>query len=229
MVFAVVLRSAARAVAIIPAVIRRERIAGPIDAATLYPLCELTTAHSDFLRASDQPAIVPAFFAAIAAAAVPLGHPADRPIARVQPYGAPDHRVPRGLGSGVSHSTRAAVVHPVSRAELCSSSSPPAAASFATIAQEDSPARSGWEVGVLRAGADLGVDEAYSHLLVIEERSWKHAHGTAISAVPHQREFYRLLCDGASRTGRLHLMLMYLDDRRSPSTSASRRRIAIPT
>jgi CelD/BcsL family acetyltransferase involved in cellulose biosynthesis len=66
---------------------------------------------------------------------------------------------------------------------------------------------------VRRAGHDVAVEEAYGHLLEIEARSWKHANGSAISDRPRQREFYRLLCEGASRSGRLHLMVMYLDDR----------------
>ena len=50
-------------------------------------------------------------------------------------------------------------------------------------------------------------------MIEIEQRSWKHTNGTAISTVPRQREFYRLLCEGAARSGRLHLMLMYLGGR----------------
>jgi CelD/BcsL family acetyltransferase involved in cellulose biosynthesis len=65
---------------------------------------------------------------------------------------------------------------------------------------------------VLQAGRDLGVEEALDHLLQVEARSWKHTHGTAMSVLPRQRAFNRLICEGAARRGRLHLMLMYLDD-----------------
>ena len=52
------------------------------------------------------------------------------------------------------------------------------------------------------------VDRGYEMLLQIERASWKHAHGTAISAVPHQRQFYGDLCRGAAAAGRLHLQIL---------------------
>jgi CelD/BcsL family acetyltransferase involved in cellulose biosynthesis len=52
------------------------------------------------------------------------------------------------------------------------------------------------------------VDRAYDLLLEIERASWKHEHGTAISAVPHQVGFYRELCRGAAARGRLHLQVL---------------------
>jgi CelD/BcsL family acetyltransferase involved in cellulose biosynthesis len=64
---------------------------------------------------------------------------------------------------------------------------------------------------VRRAGREVDVAQAYRDLLEVEERSWKHAHGTAITRVPRQREFYRRLCDGAAQCGRLHLSVLYLD------------------
>lgn len=59
--------------------------------------------------------------------------------------------------------------------------------------------------------ADL--DDAYDRLLEIERASWKHAHGTAVTAVPRQMGFYRDLCREALRMGRLHLQWLTLDDR----------------
>ncbi|HET7217102.1 MAG TPA: GNAT family N-acetyltransferase [Vicinamibacterales bacterium] len=52
---------------------------------------------------------------------------------------------------------------------------------------------------------------AFDALMQIERQSWKHAHGTAISAVPRQADFYKRLCDGAAGTGRLHLQVLFLD------------------
>jgi len=66
---------------------------------------------------------------------------------------------------------------------------------------------------VRRAGRDLDLMQGYRDLLTVEERSWKHAHGTAITRIPRQREFYRLLCTGAAQRGRLHLQILYLDGR----------------
>jgi CelD/BcsL family acetyltransferase involved in cellulose biosynthesis len=59
--------------------------------------------------------------------------------------------------------------------------------------------------------ADL--DEGYALLLAIEQASWKHAHGTAISAVPRQRNFYHELCIGAAAHGRIHLQVLLLENR----------------
>lgn len=56
------------------------------------------------------------------------------------------------------------------------------------------------------------VDHAYEMLLEIERSSWKHAHGTSITAVPRQVGFYRELCRGAAAHGRLHLQMLLLDN-----------------
>jgi CelD/BcsL family acetyltransferase involved in cellulose biosynthesis len=54
------------------------------------------------------------------------------------------------------------------------------------------------------------INRAYGMLLAVERSSWKHMHGTAISAVPHQVGFYRDLCLGAAARGRLHLQVLLL-------------------
>lgn len=58
-----------------------------------------------------------------------------------------------------------------------------------------------------------GIDQAYEALLSIEDRSWKHAHGTSISSVSRQTAFYRHLCQLAFQKNWLHLGFLYLDDR----------------
>ena len=55
-------------------------------------------------------------------------------------------------------------------------------------------------------------EHAYEQLLQVERTSWKHDHGTAISAVTHQTGFYRDLCRGAAASGKLHLSFLYLND-----------------
>jgi CelD/BcsL family acetyltransferase involved in cellulose biosynthesis len=52
---------------------------------------------------------------------------------------------------------------------------------------------------------------AFEELLGIERASWKHAHGTAITAVPHQTGFYRDLICGADRPASMHLTFLRLD------------------
>ena len=54
--------------------------------------------------------------------------------------------------------------------------------------------------------------DAYNALLSVELASWKHEHGTAISAVPHQTTFYRELSREAQNSGRLHLTFLMLSD-----------------
>lgn len=57
------------------------------------------------------------------------------------------------------------------------------------------------------------VGQAYEVLLSIEQRSWKQAHGTAISSISRQTTFYRHLCMSAAQRQWLHLEFLYLDDR----------------
>ena len=59
---------------------------------------------------------------------------------------------------------------------------------------------------LVRDGDDF--EAAYRELLAIEAASWKHGHGTAISAVPHQTGFYRDLAESALRAGTLHLTFL---------------------
>jgi CelD/BcsL family acetyltransferase involved in cellulose biosynthesis len=210
--FAVVLRSNGEALAIIPAVIRTERLLGSLDIATLYLLCDLTTSHSDILRSSDQEGIITAFFESIAAL------PTRWDILRISRFleGA------TMLGQMSDYLASSGLAHRIRREQ------PSFVLDLAQSYDQFLAARSGkfrnylrrkarqleaaGRIEVRRAGQDLSVGEAYDHLLTVEQRSWKQAHGTAISAVPRQREFYRTLCLGAARAGRLHLMLMYLDD-----------------
>jgi protein-tyrosine phosphatase len=56
------------------------------------------------------------------------------------------------------------------------------------------------------------IHDAYTQLLLIEKNSWKHIHGTAISSIRRQKEFYQKLCTGFHKTGLLHLEFMYLND-----------------
>jgi CelD/BcsL family acetyltransferase involved in cellulose biosynthesis len=60
----------------------------------------------------------------------------------------------------------------------------------------------------LAALADF--DAAYEHILDIEKHSWKHEHGTAISAITRQAAFYRDMGRAAMETGRLHLSFLSL-------------------
>ena len=211
-VFAIVLRSQGRAVAIVPAIIRRERVAGRLDVATLLLLSELSGTHSDILRSDDHHEIVDALFGALA------GLPCRWDILRVSRLlesSAIAMQLSGYLGrSGLAHRFRRE--QPSFYLDLRQSYQQYLATRGAKfrnyLRRKFRQFEATGKVKVLRAGKDLAVEHAYDHLLSIEERSWKHSHGTAISAVPRQSSFYRLLCEGTSRRGRLHLMLMYLDE-----------------
>jgi CelD/BcsL family acetyltransferase involved in cellulose biosynthesis len=61
-------------------------------------------------------------------------------------------------------------------------------------------------------GPDDDLDAAFASLLAIEAQSWKHAHGTAISAVKRQARFYRDMAGAMRDRGRLHLTFLLRDD-----------------
>ena len=57
------------------------------------------------------------------------------------------------------------------------------------------------------------ISVAYNHLLDIEKNSWKHSHGTAISVIAKQENFYKYLVDGAFPKGNLHLLFLFLENK----------------
>jgi CelD/BcsL family acetyltransferase involved in cellulose biosynthesis len=67
------------------------------------------------------------------------------------------------------------------------------------------------ELTVVTSGVEIGFDAAFDALLAIEAASWKHGHGTAISAIPHQAAFYRAMSREMAGDGRLHLTLLRRD------------------
>jgi CelD/BcsL family acetyltransferase involved in cellulose biosynthesis len=54
-------------------------------------------------------------------------------------------------------------------------------------------------------------DAGFDALLHVERQSWKHAHGTAISAVPREAALYRHWGRAAAALGHVHLQLLMLD------------------
>ncbi len=211
-VFAVALRSAGSLIAIVPAIIRRERVIGLLDVATLHLVSDISNTHSDVLRTHDRPGIVAAFVEALAM--LPCRWDMMR-IGRLLE----SSQIALQMNEFLLHSSLAYRIRR-EQPSFCLDLEPSyeqflaaRSAKFRNyLRRKGRQLDTAGQVKILRAGRDLSVEAAYDHLLLIEERSWKHAHGTAISAVPHQREFYRLLCKGAAGRGRLHLTLMYLDD-----------------
>ncbi len=66
-------------------------------------------------------------------------------------------------------------------------------------------------VAVHRTTDQASFVEGFDALLRVERASWKHQHGSAITAVRHQSGFYRDLAEGALAAGRLHLQWLTLD------------------
>ncbi len=211
-VFAVVLRSAGRVVAIVPAIIRRERVLGLLDVACLSLLSRLVCTQADILRAYDHPGIVAALFAVFAK--LPVRWDIVR-IDRVLESSSIGAQLTEFLEES-NLAPRVQVQQPSFYLELGHSYEDFLAARSSKfrnhLRRKSRQLEAAGQVKVLQAGRDLGFDEALDHVLRIEARSWKHAHGTALSVLPRQRAFHQLICEGAARRGRLHLMLMYLDD-----------------
>lgn len=211
-VFAVVLRSAGRVVAIVPAIIRRERVLGLLEVSCLSLLSRLVSTQADILRSHDHPGIVAALFAAFAK--LPCRWDTVR-IDRVL-ESSPIGEQLREFLSDSNLAPRIQIQQPSFYLELGRSYEEFLAARSSKfrnhLRRKSRQLEAAGQVKVLQAGRDLGVEEALDHLLRVEARSWKHTHGTALSVLPRQRAFNRLICEGASRRGRLHLMLMYLDD-----------------
>jgi len=202
-----------RSIAIIPAVIRRERVAGIMSVRMIRLVADLSTAHSDLLRASDADGIVAELLVALRQLPWPwdvlrIGNLLEcNPIAGelrgFLPVSGFKHRVRREQPSYY-------LDLPATYDRFLASRS----SKFRNYLRRKS--RQLEAMGCLevrRAGRDLDVMQGYRDLLTVEERSWKHAHGTAITSISRQREFYRLLCIGAAQCGRLHLQVLYLDGR----------------
>ena len=56
------------------------------------------------------------------------------------------------------------------------------------------------------------IKDAYKDLLKIESKSWKQIHGTAISSIKRQEEFYSELCKQTFESGWLHLFFLYFNE-----------------
>jgi len=212
-VFAVVVREADKIIAIAPVLLRQERLLGVFGLATLSPLSELYRTHSDVLGACDRADVIAAMFAAFDSQ--PRRWDLYR-IGRLRQQG----RFAQGLRGFLEAGDR-----PWSRRPEFPSYLIRLDGGFERyLAARSSKFRNYLKrktrqleamgrIEARRAGAGLTVDEAYRDLLEVERRSWKHAHGTAITAVPRQLPFYRRLCEESWRRGALHLTLMYLDGR----------------
>lgn len=58
---------------------------------------------------------------------------------------------------------------------------------------------------------DDNIDEVFSTIVAIETNSWKESHGTSITAIDRQKNFYKMLCQYEHKEKRLHLSFLYID------------------
>jgi len=68
------------------------------------------------------------------------------------------------------------------------------------------------ELQFIKIENEQNFEEIFGSLIEIEQKSWKHDHGTAISAVERQTGFYRDLCFEAIKSKRLHLLFLFLNN-----------------
>jgi CelD/BcsL family acetyltransferase involved in cellulose biosynthesis len=71
--------------------------------------------------------------------------------------------------------------------------------------------RAAGEVSFLSIHDLADFDKAFDTMLRIEEASWKHKHGTGISSTEKSRRFYKELCSGELKYGRLRVAMLYLN------------------
>lgn len=208
-----VLRDADRVFGIVPACIRRDRLFGPIGVFTLSPVSELYNTHSDLLRDSDRADACAALVRALAG--LPERWDLFR-MSRLLESGPLTRMLPDALASaGLRFRVRRE--QPSYVLDLAGGYDAYLGARSAKfrnhLRRRSRQLQAAGRVEFRRAGRELGLEDAWRDLLAVEERSWKHAHGTAISAIPAQREFYRRLCESALLRGSLHLTFLYLDGR----------------
>ena len=207
--FIVVLRQAGQVVGIVPMMTSRERMLGR-SVVTLQPIQEKYNTHSDLLLADGSPALVGAWLDAIG------GRRAEWDLlqmSRVLEHGA--------LAAALSSELARRRAGHRWRLERPSFHLPLPATYPAYLAQRSGKLRNYLKRAEKKLAGEGSVEfsrvqpgdpfaAAYDDLLAVERDSWKHDHGTAISAIAHQEGFYRDLSEAALASGMLHLTFLRL-------------------
>ncbi|HWR97750.1 MAG TPA: GNAT family N-acetyltransferase [Candidatus Methanoperedens sp.] len=208
----VVLKDAHRICGFIPLVAESRRIFG-LPLVTLYPLSERYNTHSDLLLARATAECVRCFLDAVMSLPLPWDVFSMRRLVEggaltmCLENQAKDLRAP--LRSTIGGPSFILPLPGTFEEYLAQRSGK--FRNFLRRAEKRLAARG--HVSFLRAGTDLDLDASYEALLGIEVRSWKHQHGTAISAIGRQRGFYEDLCHSLAVAGHLHLTFLALDGR----------------
>jgi CelD/BcsL family acetyltransferase involved in cellulose biosynthesis len=209
-VFLVRVTRAGETAALVPLLARRLRLFG-LPLVLVAPIAERYNTHSDLLASSTDPAIARAFVEALFRLPIRWDvfkltniletHPLLTPIAAAAPR-------PAWAQRRLGYASYVLPLPPTFDTYLAARSGKFRNHLRRTIRKVEADGRA--RIDVIRAPED--VDRCYSMLLAIERASWKHDHGTAITAVPRQMRFYETLCRGAAARGHLHAQFLLLDE-----------------
>lgn len=208
--FVLVLRRAGTVVGIVPMMFRRERLLGR-DVTTLQPIQEKSNTHSELLLAEVTPEVIGAWFDAIARLKgewdlLRLSRLLENSVVR------------QALATELArrgHSYRWRLEPPSFHLSLPSSypdylnGRSGKLRNYLKRAEKKLAVEGQVEFSRVEPSAEFG--RCYDELLSIERDSWKHDHGTAISAQAHQEGFFRDLVEGAMQSGMLHLTFLRLN------------------
>ncbi len=210
--FTVLLRRSSRVVGIIPMVRTDRRLLGR-TVTLLQPMQEKNNTHSDLLISDYDPALLDAWLSAT----FTNGGRWDllqmsRLLENSPLCAALEQGLSRGHHAFELSDQQPSYFLPLPRgyAEYLQARS----AKFRSyLKRAEKKLQASGECGLDRVRATDDIDAAYRELLDIETSSWKHANGTAISAVAHQTGFYRELIESAQSAGTLHLTFLRIDGR----------------
>lgn len=206
----IVLKDAERVVGIIPIVIRKSRNYG-ISVTHAFPIAELYNTHSDLLIDALDDKLVEAFISAL----LNIGYKWD--VFRLRSF-VEANPVLEGFDRCLKNSS----FHYKIKREEPSFFIPLGNSYDDYLKQRSASFRKKLRVRVKRMNSigdvayseirdSQNVVEAYNNILYIEEKSWKHKHGTSIPANKKQLEFYKHLCENASKKGWLRLAFLFLN------------------
>jgi CelD/BcsL family acetyltransferase involved in cellulose biosynthesis len=207
--FIVVLRRNERIVGIVPMMTVEERLLGS-RVVTLQPIHELYKTHGDLLLSEPGEELVNAWLSALRQVE------ARWDLLRMSRILERD-----ALAGSLEHALRRQQLRYRLRVEAPSFHLPLPASYAEYLTQRSGKFRNHLKraekkllalgkLELIRTATAAALDRDYAELLAIERHSWKHEHGTAISAVSHQAGFYRDLCQSAMAAGMLHLTLLSL-------------------
>jgi CelD/BcsL family acetyltransferase involved in cellulose biosynthesis len=210
--FLLSLKSRGRLVGLVPLLARTFRLFG-CDVVLLAPLSEDYNTHSDLLLRHDSPEVVRAFVAALfrlnvswdcfRMARLLEGSPVATLLERCLAEAGRSHLIRDGLPAYELPLPRSFDGYLAGRSSKFRNH----------LKRFERRLEAAGRIAVHEVTDAHQLDVAYEAVLAIERSSWKHRHGTGITAVPRQLAFYREFAREALAAGRLHLQWLALNDR----------------